>query len=78
MNEEKIALTTLCARLERAIHADIGMQRLKTLLYGWKCKYGRVTNAQLQMRRNACGFIYLTSSEVESFSAYAGYDLTQD
>lgn len=78
MKDEKIPLTTLCARLERAIHADVGMQGLKTLLYGWRCKYGRVTSAQLQMRRNACGFIYLTLSEVESFSAYAGYDLTID
>ena len=78
MRHNKIPLTTLCARLERAIHADVGMQGFNTLLYGWKRKYRRVNNAQLQMRRNKSGFQYLTLSEAQSLSAYAGYDLTQE
>ena len=78
MKDEKIPLTTLCARLERAIHCPVGMEGLKTLLYGWRCKYGRVTSVQLQMRRNKSGFQYLTLLEAQSLSAYAGYDLTVD
>ena len=34
-----ILLTTLAARLERAINADVGMKGLKILIYGWKRKY---------------------------------------
>lgn len=78
MNDEKIPLTTLCARLERAIHCPVGMQGLKTLLYGWRCKYGRIDVFTLSSRRNACGFMYLTPGEVDSLSAYAGYDLSHD
>ena len=78
MNDEKIPLTTICARLERAIHCPVGMTGLKILLYGWKVKYGRVATIQLQQRRSQCGFQYLTLHETELFSAYAGYDLTKD
>ena len=44
MKKEAITLTTLAARLERAIHADVGMKGLNTLLYGWARKKNWNTN----------------------------------
>ena len=38
MKKDAITLTTLAARLERAIHKGVGLQGLKVLLYGWKMK----------------------------------------
>lgn len=79
MREElKIPLTTICARLERAIHADVGMKGLNILLYGWITKYGRCSRARLCMRKELDGVGWLTRSEAEFFSKYAGYDLTKD
>lgn len=78
MNEDKITLTTLCARLERAIHADVGMKGLQTLLYGWAQKRRFNLNALLWMREQRIGEPYLTPNEVELFSLYAGYDLSVD
>ena len=78
MKKGAITLTTLAARLERAIHADVGLQGLNILLYGWMKKYGRCSRAKLCMRENADGEGWLTPSETEHFSQYCGYDLTRD
>ena len=76
MKKNAILLTTLAARLERAIHCDVGMQGLKTLLYGWM-KKGGVSRTTLFMRKKSAGEEYLTPEEVRNFSSYAGYDLSK-
>ena len=78
MNKNAITLTTLAARLERAIHADVGMKGLKILLYGWRVKYGIVDGFTMTNRRTQSGEAYLTIPEAVHFSQYAGYDLTRD
>ena len=78
MSKNAITLTTLCARLERAIHADVGMQGLKTLLYGWRVKYGMIDLFTMTSRRKQAGEAYLTYPEAVHFSQYCGYDLTRD
>ena len=79
MREElKIPLTTVCARLERAIHADVGMRGLNILLYGWKMKYHLIQDHTFYMRTQSSGEAFLTVAEARSFSRYAGYDLTRD
>lgn len=74
----KIPLTTIAARLERAIHADVGMKGLRILLYGWKMKYRLVDDYTFYNRSAENGEPYLTMGELMSFSRYAGYDLTFD
>ena len=76
MKKSSITLTTLCARLERAIHADVGMQGLRILLYGWRIKYGMIDITTLPTRRRLYGEPYLTYREALHFSQYAGYNLT--
>ena len=78
MNEEKIALTTLCARLERAIHADVGMEGLNLLLWWWRWKCGYISLWTLRNRKKQSGYEWLTHSETAALSAFAGYDLTKD
>ena len=78
MNKDAITLTTLCGRLERAIHCDVGMQGLRILLYGWRVKYGIIDGYTMTSRRKQAGEPYLTYSEANLFSHYAGYDLTRD
>ena len=78
MKKDAITLTTLCARLERAIHAGVGMQGLKILLYGWRVKYGMIDLFTLPNRRAQAGEAYLTYPEAIHFSNYCGYDLTLD
>ena len=74
---EKIFFTTLAARLERAIHADVGWQGLDIMLFGWRRKSG-MKQTTLFMRKKLSGEEYLTLSEAHSFSDYVGYDLTTD
>ena len=74
----KIPLTTLAARLEKAIHADVGMQGLKTLLYGWKMKDHVINDHTFNNRVLQSGEAYLTQHEAKQFSQYCGYDLTHD
>ena len=74
----KIPLTTVAARLERAIHADVGLQGLRILLYGWKTKYQLIDDYTFYNRSAENGEPYLTMGELMSFSRYAGYDLTFD
>ena len=78
MNKNAITFETLCARLERAIHADVGMNGLDILIYGWITKHGRCSRQQLRQRKKADGVRWLSLSEARSFSRYAGYDLTKD
>ena len=77
MKKNAILLTTLAARLERAIHCDVGMQGLNILLHGWMRK-GGINRSTLCMRKKSIGEEYLTLEEVRIFSLYAGYDLSKD
>ena len=76
--EKKILLTAICARLERAIHADVGMKGLSILMYGWAKKKNFNLNALIYMREKRNGEPYLTLNEAKELSIYAGYDLTKD
>ena len=78
MKKNAITFAQLTARLERAIHADVGLKGLNILLYGWITKHGRCSRAQLGMRKQADGEYWLFPSETEHFSNYCGYDLTHD
>ena len=73
-----ILLTTLAARLERAIHADVGMRGLKILIYGWKRRHHVIDDFTFYNRSKEDGEAYLTLGETMSLSNYAGYDLTHD
>lgn len=78
MRKDAITFAQLTARLERAIHYDVGLPGLNTLLYGWISKYERCSRAQLRQRKLADREFWLTRSEAEHFSQYCGYDLTHD
>ena len=79
MRKNAITLTTLAARLEKAIHADVGMQGLNILLYGWAQKTKRPhLNATLQIREKRDGERWLSPNEVQSLSEYSGYNLSVD
>ena len=78
MMKNAITLATLAARLERAIHADVGMQGLKILLYGWKMKYHLIEDHTFYNRNKDDGEPWLSLGEALSFSRYCGYDLTHD
>lgn len=78
MRKDALTFPTLIARLERAIHADVGMHGLNILLYGWITKHGRCSRSQFAMRKKNDGECWLSLSEAEHFSKYCGYDLTHD
>ena len=80
MKKDAITLTTLAARLERAIHADVGLRGLNILIYGWMKKRERhgLRTINLAARGAYSGECYLTPNEAYEFSDYAGYDLTHD
>ena len=78
MKKGAITFAQLTARLERAIHCDVGLQGLNILLYGWIAKHGRCSRTQFAMRKKADGEFWLSLSEAEHFSHYCGYDLTHD
>ena len=78
MKKDAITFSTLTARLERAIHADVGSRGLDILIYGWLNKFGPCSRSALCMREKADGVLWLTAEEAASFSRYAGYDLTID
>ena len=50
MKKDAVTFAQLTARLERAIHADVGLYGLNILLYGWITKYGKVTRLVLANR----------------------------
>ena len=78
MTKNAVTFAQLTARLERAIHADVGLHGLNILLYGWIAKHGRCSRLQFADRKRKEGEPYLTLSEAQHFSRYAGYDLTKD
>ena len=78
MRKNAITLTTLAARLERAIHCDVGMKGLNTLLYGWARKHNWNINALFWTREKRDGEPWLSLEETKSLSEYAGYDLSHD
>ena len=77
MKKDAVTYAQLTARLERAIHANVGLKGLKILLYGWM-KKGGIKRSTLFMRMKSAGEEYLTPEEVRNFSLYAGYDLSKD
>ena len=78
MKKDAVTFAQLTARLERAIHADVGLHGLNILLYGWITKYGKVSRPVLNLRKQADGEYCLSLGEAVHFSQYAGYDLTRD
>ena len=78
VKKDIIFLTTLATRLERAIHADVGMIGLKILIYGWNKKYHLIDDYTFYNRAKEDGEAWLSLSETMSLSLYAGYDLTHD
>ena len=77
MIKDAITLTTLAARLEKAIHCDVGLEGLETLVHGWIRK-GGISRETLRKRLQRDGEKWLTIYEAKSLSEYAGYDLTVD
>ena len=73
--KERYYFSFLAANLERAIHADVGLDGLKILIFGWtqKRKSFRTT---LTLRQHRDGEAWLSPYEAKSLSDYAGYDLT--
>ena len=80
MKNDAITFTQLTARLERAIHCDVGLHGLWVLLYGWmkKRERHRLRTINFAARNYYSGESYLTPNEAYEFSDYAGYDLTHD
>ena len=82
MNESKVFFTTIAARLEKAIHCDVGIYGLEVLLSGWnnyreRHDYGRINFSQ--RAKDPPDFErFLFLDELIAFSKYAGYDLTKD
>ena len=75
--KERYYLTNLAAALERAIHADVGLEGLEILLHGWIRK-GGIPRETLRTRQRRDGEGWLSPYEAKAFSEYAGYDLTLD
>ena len=67
----KYPFTDIIRRLEVTIHCDVGEKGFKTLLYGWRMKFGIPVY-------NFYGRNYMNEAEITSFSRYAGYDLSKD
>ena len=68
---KKYYFTAIIRRLEQALDHPVGKHGLKILLYGWRVKHRQPVYLFY-------GRDYLTETEIRSFSAYAGYDLTKD
>ena len=67
----RISKAQLAATLSAAIHAEVGMQGLNTLVYGW-LNFRHYSHTYRNAIYNR-GWLYLT--EVLELSDYAGYDL---
>ena len=78
MKKNAVTFAQLTARLEKAIHCDVGMKGLKILLYGWRMKYHLIEDHTMHCRRQEDGEPWLTLGEAYHFSRYCGYDLTHD
>ena len=68
---KKYYFTDIIRRLEVAIHCDVGEKGFKILLYGWRVRFGFSVH-HFDARD------YMTETEIQSFSRYAGYDLSKD
>lgn len=82
MREEKVYFNTLAGRLERTIHADVGIYGLEVLLSGWnnhrdRHGFGRINFSQ-RAKDDPEHERFLFVDELIGFSKYAGYDLTHD
>ena len=83
MNKDAITFTTLAQRLEKRIHADVGMEGLNILIYGW-IHHTNIPYEKKPSIANICqrgindGEKWLSPVEAKWFSLYAGYDLTHD
>lgn len=71
---ERITKSRLALNLSHAIHADVGMRGLNTLINGWLAyrRYGRKYYNAVRNR----DWLYIT--EAQDLSRYAQYDLTCD
>ncbi len=65
---QHISKIEIADRLDEVLGAQVGMQGLNTLLYGW-------TRKDPQLRTNISHRTWLYGYEVKELSAYAGYDL---
>ena len=65
---QHISKTEIAERLDEVLGAEVGMEGLKVLLYGW-------TRKDPQRRVNINHRRWLYGYEVKELSAYAGYDL---
>ena len=68
---ERITKNELARRLSRVIKAEVGIEGLNTLLYGWK-KYRKYGAKYLDALKHR-DWMYIV--EVQDFSEYAGYCL---
>jgi len=74
--------TTLAANLERALHDDVGLKGLLTLVSGWTKmlkRHGKKVrfDSTLRRRKKVDGEEWLSPNEALSLSKYAQYDLTK-
>jgi len=65
---QHISKMEIAERLDEVLGAEVGMQGLNTLLYGWNRK-------DPQRRINISHRRWLYGYEVQELSAYAGYNL---
>ena len=65
---QHISKIEIAERLDEVLGAEVGMQGLNTLLYGW-------TRKDPQRRVNISHRRWLYGYEVQELSAYAGYNL---
>lgn len=66
--KQQILKTVILHRLNLALNAQLGMQALATLIYGW-------TRKDPKLRININHRNWLFDYEVQQLSDYAGYDL---
>ena len=69
----RITKQQLADNLSAAIHKNVGLQGLNTLIYGW-LRYKRYGHDYYEAVRHR-NWLYLT--EAAELSEYVGYDLTQ-
>ena len=67
---QQISKAVLAVRLDAVLGANVGMNGLGILIYGW-------TRKNPQLRVNISHRSWLYDYEVQSLSEYAGYDLLQ-
>lgn len=66
--KQQILKTVILHRLNLALNAQLGLQALATLIYGW-------TRKDPKLRININHRNWLFDYEVQQLSDYAGYDL---